>query len=77
MTPCARCVAEACQCKYEPNRDRRRKAHTAELLSFHAALCRTAAKLRAGTPEEITWLIWKIQSLPTDQQVVSYLVNGY
>ncbi|KAJ5698174.1 hypothetical protein N7462_000179 [Penicillium macrosclerotiorum] len=49
MTPCARCVAEACQCKYESNRDRRRKVHTIKLLSFHAALCQIASKLRAGS----------------------------
>ena len=32
------------------------------------------AKLRSGTPEEISQLIWGIQNLPTDQDAVNYLL---
>jgi hypothetical protein len=54
---------------YNPAGDRRRKAHTAELLNFRIALYRMAVKLRSGTPEEISRLIWEIQNLPTDQDL--------
>jgi hypothetical protein len=74
-TPCTTCASEGRQCLYDPTRDRRRKAYTAELLNFRVALCRMAAKLRSGTLEEISWLIWEIQKLPTDQDAVNYLVR--
>mgnify|MGYP006969717799 FL=1 len=35
-----------------------------------------AVKLRSGTPEEISRLIWEIQNLPTDQDAVNHLVDG-
>jgi hypothetical protein len=34
-----------------------------------------AVKLRSGTPEEISRLIWEIQNLPTDQDAVNHLVE--
>ncbi|OGE46882.1 hypothetical protein PENARI_c094G05795 [Penicillium arizonense] len=74
--PCTTCMTESRQCLYDPARDRRRKAHTAELLNFRVALSRTAAKLRSGTPEEISSLIQEIRNLPTDQDAVNYLVHG-
>jgi hypothetical protein len=75
--PCTTCVAESRQCRYDPARDRRRKAHVAELLNFRVALSRMAAKLRSGTPEEISSLIQEIRNLATDQDAVNYLVHGY
>jgi hypothetical protein len=75
--PCTTCMTESRQCLYDPTRDRRRKAHTAELLNFRVALSRTAAKLRSGTPEELSSLIQEIRNLPTDQDAVNYLVHGY
>ncbi|KAJ9491408.1 hypothetical protein VN97_g1838 [Penicillium thymicola] len=75
-TPCTTCVTEGRQCLYDPARDRRRRAHTAELLNFRVALCRIAARLRSGTPEEISLLIGEIQNLPTDQDAVNHLVDG-
>ncbi|KAJ6159383.1 hypothetical protein N7497_003920 [Penicillium chrysogenum] len=75
-TPCTKCTIEARQCSYNPAGDRRRKAHTAELLNFRIALYRMAVKLRSGTPEEISRLIWEIQNLPTDQDAVNHLVDG-
>ncbi|CAG8067726.1 unnamed protein product [Penicillium nalgiovense] len=75
-TPCTKCTIEARQCFYNPAGDRRRKAHTADLLNFRAALYRIAVKLRSGTPEEISRLIWGIQNLPTDQDAVNHLVDG-
>ncbi|KAJ5859487.1 hypothetical protein N7534_004764 [Penicillium rubens] len=54
------------RCSYNPVGDRRRKAYTAELLNFRIALYRMAVKLRSGTPEEISQLIWEIQNLLTD-----------
>ncbi|KAJ5751420.1 uncharacterized protein N7511_008385 [Penicillium nucicola] len=74
--PCTTCMTESRQCLYDPARDRRRKAHTAELLNFRVALSRTVAKLRSGTPEEISSLIQEIRNLPTDQDAVNYLVHG-
>ncbi|CRL28960.1 Fungal transcriptional regulatory protein, N-terminal [Penicillium camemberti] len=75
-TPCTQCTTEARQCFYNPAGDRRSKAYTAELLKFRVTLYRMAAKLRSGTPEEISRLIWGIQNLPTDQDAVNYLVDG-
>ncbi|KAJ5264992.1 hypothetical protein N7505_007785 [Penicillium chrysogenum] len=75
-TPCTKCTIEARQCSYNPAGDRRRKAHTAELLNSRVALYRMAVKLRSGTPEEISRLIWEIQNLPTDQDAVNHLVDG-
>ncbi|OQE10124.1 hypothetical protein PENFLA_c001G01190 [Penicillium flavigenum] len=72
-TPCTKCTTEARQCFYNPAGDRRRKAHTAELLNFRDALYRMAAKLRSGTPEEISRLIWRIQNLPTVQEAAGWL----
>ncbi|KAJ5938426.1 hypothetical protein N7466_001560 [Penicillium verhagenii] len=74
-TPCTRCAAEARQCIYDPKSDRRRKAHVAELLSFHVTLCQVIAKLRSGTVEEILPFILEIQNLPTDQDAIAYLVQ--
>ncbi|KAJ5346818.1 uncharacterized protein N7506_000071 [Penicillium brevicompactum] len=76
-TPCTTCVNESRQCLYDAARDRRRKAHTTELLNIRGALWRIAAKLRCGTPEEISWLICEIQDLPTDQDAINHLVYGY
>ncbi|KAJ5946410.1 hypothetical protein N7454_003249 [Penicillium verhagenii] len=73
--PCIRCEAEERQCVYDPRRDRRRKSHTAALLDSHVALCRVTAKLRSGTPEEISRFIWEVQALPTDEEAVNYLVR--
>ncbi|OGE46561.1 hypothetical protein PENARI_c191G09200 [Penicillium arizonense] len=56
--------------------DRRRNAHTAELLNFRVALYQMAAKLRSGTPEEILRLVREIQNLPTDQDAVNHLTDG-
>jgi hypothetical protein len=72
-----RCAAEGHQCLYDPTSDRRRKAYTAELLTFRVALHRMAATLRSGTLEEISWLIWELQNLPTDQDVVNHLVQEF
>ena len=69
-------MTEGRQCLYDPARDRRRKAYTAELLNFSAALRRVVANLRSGTPEEISWMIWEIQNLPTEQDAVNHLVHG-
>ena len=69
-------MTEGRQCLYNPAGDRRRKAHSAELLNFSVALCRMAAKLRSGTPEEISQLVREIQNLPTDQDAVNHLVDG-
>ncbi|KAJ6118828.1 hypothetical protein N7471_013448 [Penicillium samsonianum] len=76
-TPCTTCVTEGRQCLYDLASDRRRKAHTAELLNFRDALYRMTAKLHSGTPEKISFLIQEIQKLPTDQDAVNYLVHGY
>ncbi|KAJ5335712.1 uncharacterized protein N7506_005648 [Penicillium brevicompactum] len=76
-TPCATCMTENRKCLYDPNRDRRRKTHTAELLNFRVAFCQVVAKLRSGTPEEIYSLIQDIQNMPTDQEVVDHLVQGH
>lgn len=73
--PCTRCANGGWKCLYNLAGDRRRKAHTAELLNFRDALRRIAAKLRSGTPEEISQLIWEIQNLPTDQDAVSILLT--
>ncbi|KAJ5517479.1 hypothetical protein N7527_009039 [Penicillium freii] len=75
-TPCTKCTIEARQCFYNPSSDRRRKAHTAELLNFRVALYRMVVKLRSGTPEEISRWIWGIQNLPTDQDAVNNLIDG-
>ncbi|KAJ6102299.1 hypothetical protein N7486_004726 [Penicillium sp. IBT 16267x] len=53
------------------------KAYIAELLSFHAALCRIITTLRSGTSDEISWLIWETQSQETDQEAIRYLTGGY
>lgn len=76
-TPCMRCAAKGHQCLYDRASDRRRKAHTAELLTFRVALYRMAATLRSGPLEEILWLIWEIQNLPTDQDAVNHLVQEF
>ncbi|KAJ5477880.1 hypothetical protein N7530_003389 [Penicillium desertorum] len=75
-TPCTKCTIEARQCFYNPAGDRRRKAHTAELLNFRVAFYRMAVKLRPGTLEEISQFIQEIQNLPTDQDAVNHLVDG-
>lgn len=49
--------------------------YTAGLLKFHTALCQLAATLRSAAPEELSWLVWQVQSLPTDQDAVGYLVQ--
>ncbi|KAJ6088101.1 hypothetical protein N7499_004283 [Penicillium canescens] len=74
--PCTECTTKARQCLYNQAGDRRRKAHTAELLNFRVALHQMAAKLRSGTPEEILRLVREIQNLPTDQDAVNYLIDG-
>ncbi|KAJ5917541.1 hypothetical protein N7466_011095 [Penicillium verhagenii] len=74
-TPCNRCSTESRQCLYDHIGDRRRKAYTAGLLNSHAALRRLAAKLRSAPPEEISWLVWEIQSLPNDEDAVNYLIR--
>ncbi|KAJ5674368.1 uncharacterized protein N7477_004302 [Penicillium maclennaniae] len=74
-TSCERYATETRQCLYDQTGDRRRKAYIAGLLNSHAALCRLAAKLRSAAPEEISWLVWQIQSLPNDQDAVNYLVR--
>jgi hypothetical protein len=71
-TPCTRCATEVRHCLYNQIGDRRRKAYTAGLLNSHAALVRLAAKFRSTTPEEILWLVWQLQSLPSDQDAVEY-----
>lgn len=76
-TPCTTCMTEICKCSYDPARDRRRKTYTAELLNFRVALCRMAATLRSGTPEEISSFIQEIRNLPTDQEAIDYLVQGH
>ncbi|KAJ5654804.1 hypothetical protein N7490_001807 [Penicillium lividum] len=75
--PCARCITEKCDCIYNPRGDRRSKAYIAELLSFHAALCRIFTTLRSGTSDEISWLIWELQIQETDQEAIRYLTEGY
>ncbi|KAJ5142486.1 uncharacterized protein N7515_001273 [Penicillium bovifimosum] len=75
-TPCTKCTIEGRQCFYNPAGDRRRKAHTAELLHFRAALYRMVVKLRSGTLEEISRFIQEIQNLRTDQDAVNHLVGG-
>jgi hypothetical protein len=64
------------QCLYGPTRDRRHKAHTAGLLTSRVTLYRMVVKLRPGTLEEISWLIWETQNLASDPDVVNYLVHG-
>ncbi|KAJ5346964.1 uncharacterized protein N7506_000217 [Penicillium brevicompactum] len=76
-TPCTTCMTGNRKCLYDPNRDRRRKTHTAELLNFRVAFCQMVAKLRSGTLEEIYSLIQEIQNMPTDQEVVDHLVQGH
>lgn len=76
INSCATCMAQSRQCLYDLFRDRRRKAHTAELLNFRVALSRMAAKLRSRTPEML-WLIQEIRNPPTDQDALHYLVRGY
>jgi hypothetical protein len=49
--------------------------YTAGLLNSHAALVQLAAKLRSTNPEEILWLVWQIQSLPSNQDAVEYLLH--
>ncbi|KAJ5883459.1 uncharacterized protein N7473_010345 [Penicillium subrubescens] len=74
-TPCTRCATSAQQCLYDETSDRRRKEYTAGLLKFHTALRQLAATLRSAAPEELSWLVWQVQSLPTDQDAVDYLIQ--
>lgn len=75
-TPCSTCVTEACRCIFDPNSDRRRKAHVAELMKSHVTLCRVTAKLRSDTVDEVIAFILDIQRLSTDQEAVEYLVQA-
>ncbi|KAJ5624428.1 hypothetical protein N7510_000737 [Penicillium lagena] len=70
-----RCTSEACQCTYDPKSDRRRKAHGVELLGFDVGLCRIAAKLRSGTPEEISWFIWNVQKVVNGSRGSNYYAS--
>ncbi|KAJ5778382.1 hypothetical protein N7520_001628 [Penicillium odoratum] len=75
--PCTRCITEKCDCIYNPLGDRRSKAYIAELLGFHAALCRIVTTLRSGNSDEISWLMWEMQIQQTDQEAIRYLTEGY
>jgi hypothetical protein len=68
-------VTSAQQCLYDPSSDRRRKEYTAGLLKSQNTLCRVAAALRSATPDELSFLVWQVQYLPTDQDAVDYLVQ--
>ncbi|KAJ5461050.1 uncharacterized protein N7458_002602 [Penicillium daleae] len=74
-TPCTRCSTTPQQCLYDQSSDRRRKEYTGGLLKFQTTLCQLAATLRSAAPEELSWLVWQVQSLPTDQDAVDYLVQ--
>jgi hypothetical protein len=47
----------------------------AGLLKIQTTLYRVAAALRSATLDEISWLVWQVQSLLTDQEAVDYLVQ--
>jgi hypothetical protein len=44
-------------------------------LKFQTTLYQLAATLRSAAPEELSWLVLQVQSLPTDQDAVNYLVQ--
>ncbi|KAJ5369328.1 uncharacterized protein N7496_009088 [Penicillium cataractarum] len=73
--PCTRCATSAQQCLYDQTSDRRRKEYTVGLFKFHTTLCQLAATLRSAAPEELLSLVWQVQSLPTDQEAIDYLVQ--
>lgn len=64
--PCENCRAKARHCTYDYRRDRRRRAHIAELSVTHNALHRMIIALRCGTGEDISRLIRRVRDLPTD-----------
>jgi hypothetical protein len=77
--PCARCITEKCDCIYNPQGDCISKAYIADLLAFHAALCRIITTLRSGSSDEISWLMWETQSQETVRFVAythSYSMEG-
>ncbi|KAJ5100883.1 hypothetical protein N7456_006935 [Penicillium angulare] len=74
-TPCSKCATGASQCIYDPNSDRRRKAHVAELTTSHITLCRMTAKLRSDAVDDVITFILNIQSFSTDEEAVEYLVQ--
>lgn len=73
--PCARCVAEACQCVYDAKSDRRRKVYTAELEESHIALRQVVATLRFGSPDQISRFISEIQGFQTTQEAMVHVMG--
>lgn len=46
----------------------------AGLLKSQTGLCRLVATLRIATPDKILWFGCQVQSFPTDQDAVNYLL---